>query len=378
MAPRAEGRAASWWVTAVFAVAGVAASVAITAGLTPRIAASAAHAADVPCGDYGVAVSADWGWKSPEELQASYAMARNVGACQIRISVPWGDVETAPGYYDWSQLDMMVHGATAAGIEPMLVLYAIPGWVQEAGVQQAITQQGASSLSSSGAVTLAASESDRHEIGRMYSEFAAAVAARYKDSVYAYEVWNEPNISRFWTNPSAAEYAELLKLTYPRIHQADPSAVVISAGLAPAADTETSISPTTFVSEMYKAGAKDSFDALGVHPYTWNDPPEERMKFLDIDELQRIMDGNGDAGKQMWVTEYGAPTGGLPGLTQSEQAAMLMFGIEEARRNPRIERFYFYTLQDYPLGVTDPESYFGIYTSDGGAKVGANELRSGL
>lgn len=377
MAPRAEGRAASWWVTAVFAVAGVAASVAITVGLTPRVATSAAHAADVPCGDYGVAVSADWGWKSPEELQASYAMARNVGACQIRISVPWGDVETAPGYYDWSQLDMMVHGATAAGIEPMLVLYAIPGWVQEAGVQQAITQQGASSLSSSGAVTLAASESDRHEIGRMYSQFAAAVAARYKDSVYAYEVWNEPNISRFWTNPSAAEYAELLKLTYPgsiRLTRAPWS----SARASPRRLTRRRRFPHDVRQRDVQGGCEGFLRRAGRAPYTWNDPPDERMKFLDIDELQRIMDGNGDAGKQMWVTEYGAPTGGLSGLTQSEQAAMLMFGIEEARRNPRIERFYFYTLQDYPLGVTDPESYFGIYTSDGGAKVGANEIRSQL
>ncbi|WP_018016600.1 beta-galactosidase [Corynebacterium capitovis] len=356
-------------MTATYAVVGSIATLAMVTSMTPKVAVGDNLPTATACGSYGIAASADWARKTTDEVQQTYALARGVGACGVRISVAWPDIEPRRGAYSWENLDALINGATAAGVEPMLALYAAPDWALAAHDATPSGSSGSSSNPSRGSSTNEGFAAD-------FGSFAAAVASRYAQVVNAYEVWNEPNVSRFWPSPSIDEYATLLQATYPRIHAADSTATVVSAGLAPTADTSNSISPVKFTRGLYERGAQRYFDVMGIHPYTWNDPPEDRLRFLNVDELEGTMNEFGDTSKQMWVTEYGAPSGGLGGLTQTEQWEIIQWGIGEAARHPRIGRFYIYTLQDYPLGLTNPESYFGLYTSQGKPKIAANELRA--
>ena len=333
-----------------YAVIAAAASVMMSATFQPRISYGEPAGGDTACGGYGIAASAAWWEKSGDELRESYALARATGACAVRLGVIWSNIEKSPGVYDWSTLDQQVSLAQEAGVAPMLMLYSVPDWILE---------------SAAGFEGRAAS----------FGDFAAEVARRYGSGVEAYEIWNEPNVERFWENPDVDEYVALLRAAYPKIHAADESSTVITGGLAPAPDRAGSIAPVTFIRAMYERGGQEWFDALGMHPYTWREAPSSRLQFRDLVEVEAIMAEFGDGDSAVWMTEYGAPTGGLGGITQSEQAEMIQWGINEAEANTRIGGIFLYDLHDYPLGLFNPESYFGLYTSSGQPKMIASILR---
>ena len=56
-----------------------------------------------------------------------------------------------------------------------------------------------------------------------------------------FEIWNEPNNPAFWSpTPNPAAYTADLKAAYTAIKAVAPSAMVITASLAPAADSSDS------------------------------------------------------------------------------------------------------------------------------------------
>ncbi len=165
-------------------------------------------------------------------------------------------------------------------------------------------------------------------------EQAARSSARY---VEAWEIGNEPNLdaSYGWNAPpNAADYTRLLCEAYRRIKKADPTAIVVSAGLAP-----TGRIPFTwnghkgycapgvgwcpiyyqdereFLREMLAAGAGDCFDALGYHPYGFAAPPEAApgsaacgpndFCFRSVEVIRRIMVDEFGVDKPIWATEFG-------------------------------------------------------------------------
>jgi hypothetical protein len=67
---------------------------------------------------------------------------------------------------------------------------------------------------------------------------------------------------------------------------------------------------------MYRAGARECFDALGVHAYGFGYPPDDlRGAHQDLNlarvlDLREIMQVYGDEGKPVWITELGWTTRG--------------------------------------------------------------------
>ena len=164
-----------------------------------------------------------------------------------------------------------------------------------------------------------------------YATFAAEVAARYApQGVGLFEIWNEPNNAGFWApKPNPAAYTADLVAAYAAIKKVDPGAFVISGGLAPEVTDGTNISPIDFLTAMYADGAKGSFDALGYHPYSYPALPDTYETWLAWSQMgqtpvsiRSVMKSNGDSARQIWITEFGAPTGG-PG------------GVAKRRRPPR-------------------------------------------
>src|SRR5438045_960642 len=106
--------------------------------------------------------------------------------------------------------------------------------------------------------------------------FAAGVAARAKGVATAYEVLNEPNLQYEWGGaPDPARYAGLLAAAARGVHRADPEALVISAGMAPhTGGFGGNMEDTDFLQGMCAAGARGTFDVLGMHPYGGNSSPD--------------------------------------------------------------------------------------------------------
>lgn len=148
--------------------------------------------------------------------------------------------------------------------------------------------------------------------------------------VAAYEIGNEPNIAQFFGNqaPNPTQYARLLCRAYARIKQVDPSALVISAGLAPVGRTPTTIwnvamDDRVFTQRLFDAMLAEfpatfpCFDAFGFHPQGFPYPPEieasqlppddngNDFRFRMTEHYHDIMTGYGIGDKPIWLTEFG-------------------------------------------------------------------------
>lgn len=277
-----------------------------------------------------------------------------LGSTWIRVSAVWQDIEPEPGVYDWTGLDQRVDAAVKAGLIPLVLIHTHPVW-----------------LGGFGEIGSGAAEA--------FGRFAGDVAARYGDRVDAYEIWNEPNLARFWAVPDPDAYAEVLMAAVPRIRDADPGADIVSAGLAPAENVPgLSVDNLEFLARLYEIGALRGVTAVGMHPYSFPELPSGNSDwnaFRQLNEIKRMMDAHGDADKKIWLTEYGAPTGGENGVSERQQADMVVEALQLTVLDPRLGPIFMYTMYDLDLGINDPESYFGLMVGPGDPKLAFVELR---
>jgi hypothetical protein len=295
----------------------------------------------------------------PVSVQASQLAAmKAIGVTSIRLDANWAWVQYAGRKtFDWSMLDRVVKSIRAARMSADLIIDGCPAWAAAAGTSGDVSPPPASPA--------------------QYAAFAAQVAARYAPrGVNTFEIWNEPNNADFWS-PKAdpAAYAADLKAAYASIKHVDRSAFVISGGLAPELNDGTNIAAVTFLRDMYADGVKGSFDAVGDHPYSYPALPNTYESWSGWSQmaqtspsLRSVMSSNGDAGRQIWITEVGAPAGGPGGVGEAAQAAALSQAINDAKTTSWIGGIYLYTWQD---GGTDPDSFkdwFGLLTASGTSK----------
>src|SRR5207253_2842480 len=88
-------------------------------------------------------------------------------------------------------------------------------------------------------------------------KFCHDLAGRYKGRIVAYQVWNEPNLAREWQDraPNSAAYVKMLKVCYASIKSADPTAIVISAPLAPTGNDDAhAMDDEKYLNGMFDAG----------------------------------------------------------------------------------------------------------------------------
>jgi hypothetical protein len=150
----------------------------------------------------------------------------------------------------------------------------------------------------------------REEAYQRFARFMAAMARRYP-SVRYWELFNEMD-SAFTDIFGATHdevpllergklYAQMLKLAYPAIREANPQAWVLVGGMTDYRE---------FPRGIYEGGGKPFFDIMNLHTYgvpvTWS--------FIDRGQtLKEIMRWYGDGDKPLWNTEFGIDAGNLVG-----------------------------------------------------------------
>ncbi|WP_328360402.1 cellulase family glycosylhydrolase [Mycobacterium sp. NBC_00419] len=273
--------------------------------------------------------------KTLDELKA-------LGVTDIRIAVPWAGVQPYNATdYDWSRVDAVVEAATARDMGILGVINGTPAWA--------------------GSLLVG------HPDPAVYADFAAAVASRYQGKISAYEVWNEPNGVTFWSPPDPQSYTELLKAAYPAIKAADPDAQVI-AGVLGAVGTlpGVTLSPVTFVAQMYADGAHGYFDALSYHPYQYTTPfslgTVTDSPLLQTEAIRALMAAAGDGTLKLWATEYGLPT--TWGISQTQQAAFIHDFVVAWQQVEGAGPMFIHTTRDTATGAFGAEDNFGIFTTN--------------
>ena len=237
----------------------------------------------------------DWIVQSVPALEALSESKADIA----RTGMPWAGVETSRGAYNWYGADQLYDQLRARGIRPLWVLLAAPCYAQP------------------DPPSCANGNNQMHPSPDYYDEFAqfaVAAAKRYPDSL-GFEVWNEPNYPKYWGGPpEPGDYAQMLKTVAGALHTQVPGTTVVSGGLSPHADTDTSgsIGFRNFLIEMYERGAAQQADAIGIHPYPGVGPGEDYLGDVRIylGKIQNVMDRYGDGARPLWATEFGASTAG--------------------------------------------------------------------
>ena len=139
---------------------------------------------------------------------------------------------------------------------------------------------------------------------------------------------------------------------------------------------------------LYAAGAKSAFSGVAIHPYAFPAlPGDESQTWTGWNQMLRmraIMVHNGDEAKQVWITEMGAPTGGVsvestltdrhyadsPDHVDEElQATTVTTTFTIADRSSWIHAVYWYGLVDIPAHGPGNEAFFGLLRADGTPKA---------
>ena len=277
-------------------------------------------------------------WSSYSDAQRTQFLDKMAAAKVpwIRLDVGWASLEEAgagkPSQWYYSRVDSIIDQARARNIKVLVTVLDTPGWAN-------------------GGKGTNVPPSDASQYGRIMGE----LATRYKGKVAAWEVWNEPNLEDFWVAKDPVKFAALLKAAYPKIKAADPTAQVVIGG--------SSMNDDAWVSSIYNAGAKGSFDVMATHPYMAPSdlPPEAAddgtiWRLSHVAKIHDIMVDKGDGNKPIWFTEFGwssHPTAkGAPnweyGVTEAQQADYLVRALKYIAQNfPYVQAAFWYTDKDY-------------------------------
>jgi hypothetical protein len=264
-----------------------------------------------------------------------------LGTHWVRMFATWPDLEPQRGTFapNWIASYEQTFRSLPAGTKVLLDVVGTPEW--ETG--------------SNNEHTPPANPYD-------YAAFVAGLARQFGTRVSAYEVWNEEDSPNWWAGgPNPAAYAQLLKVTYPAIKAADPSATVVLGGLT-GNDYE-------FLEGVYQAGGKGSFDAVGVHtdtacnklsPYDFLRGEGNRLipdSFLAYREVHAVELANGDD-KPIWMTELswrttnatcaeGAWAGQTAqGVSEEQQTTYLRQAYHCLAEDPYVQVALWFPLQD--------------------------------
>jgi hypothetical protein len=130
----------------------------------------------------------------------------------------------------------------------------------------------------------------------------------------------------------------MLETVADALHQQVPGTTVVSAGLSPHSDNDTSgsIGFRDFLIDMYERGAAQKADAIGIHPYPGVGPDEDYVTDVRVylGKVQNVMDRYNDSSRPLWATEFGASTDGDQGY-DPEQAAKAVTDLMDLFRHIR-------------------------------------------
>jgi polysaccharide biosynthesis protein PslG len=289
----------------------------------------------------------------------------------------WAGIETSPGVYDFSVQDDYVE---AAALRHMRVLPAIL-WAPKFRSTEPATNPKHGFYP----------PRDPADMGT----FAEVLARRYGPGgtfwqshpslpyvpITTWQIWNEPNLRVYWADgPNPAAYSALLKAASDGIHRVDPTAQIVTGGLPYSKDRRT-MSPETFLRRMYAAGARGSFNALAVHPYS---DTVSRL-VVAVARMRRLLNRAGDRTVPIWVTEVGWASGGPPSFftvgkrRQAQLIGQTVRTLSHRRRHLGVQGLVIYNLRDSrPLpGDHDFWGFHaGLFDLKGRPKPAVRALRS--
>lgn len=293
---------------------------------------------------------------APEYRSCTLNRHAEIGVRIIRQSLRWDQIEVRRGNYDWEWWDAYVADIAGHGIELMPIIQDAPRWRQE---KRPPVSWGLMPPKRAAMANFAARLVRRYGPDGSFWARNPEVPAQ---PIRVWQIWNEPNLARYWAQrPNAREYVRLLWAVRNAIKEEDPDAEIVAAGM-PDSRLWRSIGLYAYITQMYEAGARGAFDSLAVNAYA--ERPRDMLRSLGY--VRAIMRYFRDRSK-IWVTELGWGTGGpryrfrTTRAKQAEYLGQAMRGLAKNRWRFGIRGFVHYQWQDAPPYGTTPD-FWGLHT----------------
>lgn len=268
---------------------------------------------------------------------------KEVGFGTLRLhdaNVTWAELEPERGVWKWSRLDSIVKNARAEGIDIVLPLQATPRWASSAPAVAGAYGLGANSPPAD---------------LEAWHNYAFVVASRYKGVISAYEIWNEPNLKKFFDG-SPATLSKLTEVAAGAIRKADPNAKIVCSA-------STGNSGVPWLRAYLSAGAAAHCDVIAHHFYTGHMAPETMLP--TISAVRDVMQSLGVGEKPLWNTESGwlislgsevdITAAGFPKsarvITEDEATAYIPRALLLAKHSG-VSRFYWYSWDHQSMGIS--------------------------
>ena len=260
--------------------------------------------------------------------------------------VAWPSLEPVKGCWNFEMLDKYVSYATDHRVELLLPLTFTPTWASARPTERSAYVSGN------------AAEPDDIEDWRNY---VRTVALRYKGRIRHYEIWNEPNLSRFFSG-SVDQMINLAREAYAILKEVDSNNVIVS----PAATQGDK--GLAWLESYFSKGGGNYADVIGYHFYVTPRPPEAMVPIAL--KVRDLMAKYGQENKALWNTESGWLIGSLeqkvnPAVVGFPKKWTPLSAAEASAYVSRslilgwaagIRRYYWYAWDNLEMGLIEPNS----------------------
>ena len=314
-----------------------------------------------------MAVPADFWGVSPQNPPSTeqFQRLKAGGVDSVRIPISWGGTQPfSATEANFAASDILVAGATAAGINVLPFVYDAPPWaVPSARVPGSTAMAPKTVPVKTGAQRSAWSNFLKLVVARYGpgGSFWVANPALPERPIRTWQIWNEENFKYFVVRPNPADYGKLVNISYTAIKSVDRGAKLILGGMfARPGEARLKVKPpqayyaSDFLDRLYSStpGIKKKFSGIALHPYTAN----YQQLTPDIEEFLSVLKTNHDAGKKLWITEIGWSSDpkspgdsfakGPKGQVTQLNGAFKLFKAKAAKW--KLQRIYWFSIDDQP------------------------------
>ncbi|HOF40348.1 MAG TPA: hypothetical protein PLD73_09760 [Candidatus Hydrogenedentes bacterium] len=278
-----------------------------------------------------------------------YARLHALGVRLMRVDFHWSTVQKDPDTWDFSQFDSYLDAAEKHGIKVVALLVFDNNAVEtdEIGAKR------------------------RNYIAPrdvpLFLEYIRRTVTRYQARVYAWELWNEPDLARFWDGPRDEMY-DLIRKSAQTVRETCPGALLLGPAMAGA----FGVYSAPGIEGLHAAGALELVGHPTLHVYV----SEPRCYYNEFFRVRNAAAKYGHPGK-LWITELGDPDGGVyPWRGSREHLAAHAIKAYTIATRVGIEKLLWYCYRDAKPELLqkepwDSEGFFGLVHHDGSWKPAA-------
>jgi hypothetical protein len=289
--------------------------------------------------------------------------------------VSWAQINTAPGVYNWRELDIWLNHAQQNNVDLNYCFGRTPTWASSEPTDSTCGNERGScdapdDLNTSGTGT------DEH-----WKAFVTALATHAAGRIHYWELWDEfPNPYRW--NTKYSTWPQLVRMASDAraiIKKIDPTAVIVSDSGALRYPGDV-----TKWTQFVKAGGLNYADVVAFHGYTQpagNAPPypETLVGLLQGATTNQLPWGstgffgflkqNGYGNLPYWDTE-GSWAADIAGLTDPDERAGFALRFNVLQQAMGVQRFYWYEWDNTNVGALwQPYTRFDLALADANGGV---------